>query len=216
MVVDNIGVAQSLRIGFLISLIARIGIFWTTSKSILLFHLFVTLPLGDCLGIPVLATAIRRYTKSSSQGFAFGLFYVIMNVAALLSGPAVDMLTIWCRAEADANGDINQNADSADITWSLSSYRAIILTGIISNVLACILTLRVREIKVEQEGNSSPNSNVSSFQPVGGTFKEVLYETIHAPSFRRFLVVCLITLNVRMIFRHLDATVSLLRGLQIY
>ncbi|CAJ1962681.1 unnamed protein product [Cylindrotheca closterium] len=220
-VVDNIGVAHSLRIGFLISLIARIGIFWTTSKSILLFHLLVTMPLGDCLGIPVLATAIRRYTKSSSQGFAFGLFYVIMNVAALLSGPAVDILTIGYRGEGDADANANANAnanggdgyqndyDGNDITWSLSSYRAIILTGIISNVLACILTLRVREIKVEQQGNSSPidNSNVvSSFQPVGGTLKQVLYETIHAPSFRRFLVVCLITLNVRMIFRHLDAT----------
>lgn len=170
----------------------------------ILFHVLVTLPLGNCLGIPVLTTAIRRYTQISSQGFAFGLFYVIMNVAALLSGPAVDMLTIWYPREGG-------NDDNADGTWSLSNYRAIILTGIVCNVVACFLTLRVREIKVEQgEGNNSTggNSNVSSFQPVGGTFKQILYETIHAHSFRRFLVVCLITVNVRMIFRHLDATVS--------
>ena len=79
-IIDSLGVAKSLRVGFLISLLARIGIFWTTSKRILLAHFLITLPLGNCLGIPVLTTAIRRYTKSSGQGFAFGLFYVIMNV----------------------------------------------------------------------------------------------------------------------------------------
>lgn len=34
----------------------------------------------------------------------------------------------------------------------------------------------------------------------------MLTETLKSRSFRRFLVVCLISLNVRMIFRHLDAT----------
>ena len=41
-IVDNLGVAKSLRVGFLISLLARIGIFWTTSKKVLLFHALVS------------------------------------------------------------------------------------------------------------------------------------------------------------------------------
>ena len=50
--------------------------------------------MGNCLGIPVLTTGIRRYTKETSRGFAFGLFYIIMNVAALLSDPLVDICTL--------------------------------------------------------------------------------------------------------------------------
>ena len=92
-VVDNLGVKTSVRVGFALSLVARCWIFFTTSRTILLFNVVVLLPLGNCLGIPVLTIGIRRYTSSSNRGFAFGLFYVIMNVAALLSGPAVDLCT---------------------------------------------------------------------------------------------------------------------------
>lgn len=209
-IVDNLGVAKSLRIGFLISLVARLGLFFATSKKLLLFHILVTLPMGNCLGIPVLTTGIRRYTDESSRGFAFGLFYVVMNMAALLSGPVVDMLTIWYKGEEgeeDANGETDFNV------WTFSSYRAIILTGIISNLIACCVTFTVREIRVDPHASSSAtatatSTSISSFRPTGGTFRQILAETIRAPSFQRFLVVCLITLNVRMIFRHLDATVS--------
>lgn len=85
-VVDNLGVARSLKLGFALSLVARIGIFLTTSRTMLYIHICGTLPLANCLGIPVLTTGIRRYTNESNRGFAFGLFYVIMNVAALISG----------------------------------------------------------------------------------------------------------------------------------
>jgi hypothetical protein len=85
-VVDNLGVARSLRLGFALSLLARIGIFMTTSKTMLYLHICGTLPLANCLGIPVLTTGIRRYTNDLNRGFAFGLFYVIMNIAALISG----------------------------------------------------------------------------------------------------------------------------------
>jgi len=93
-VIDSWGVAASLRVGFAISLVARTMIFLTTSRAVLYLNILVLLPLGNCLGIPVLATGVRRYTREESRGFAFGLFYVIMNVAALLSGPIVDACTI--------------------------------------------------------------------------------------------------------------------------
>lgn len=51
-----------------------------------------------------------------------------------------------------------------------------------------------------------PRRQVSKFTPLRGSAMEILKETMHTPSFWRFLAVCLITLNVRMIFRHLDAT----------
>ena len=52
-----------------------------------MFSLLVTLPFSNCLGIPVLTVGIRRYTTNENRGFAFGLFYVVMNIGALIAGP---------------------------------------------------------------------------------------------------------------------------------
>ena len=175
-------------------------------------------------------TGIRRYTNEHSRGFAFGLFYVVMNVAALFSGPAVDVLTIWYKGDVDVTNmdevveeQEEQQQSWASKEWSLTSYRAILLTGVLANVIACAVTLTVREIKVDDSSHlntiSGRNSNnhpaspleegpvgVSNFVPTRGSPLQILRETIQTKSFWRFLFVCLITVNIRMIFRHLDAT----------
>jgi len=223
--VDNFGVSKSLKLGYGLSLLARCGIFWTTSRTMLLFHIYGSLPLGSCLGIPVLMTGIRRYTHEQNRGFAFGIFYVVMNVAALLSGPVVDILTIWYKGSDDEDDDAVQVEGAKP--WSLSSYRAIILSGIVANALACMISFTVREIKVdtpasktttnhndpqEDEPNGHPTGDsespngVTVFKPKTGTPWEILSEIWKSPSFRRYLLVVLIMLNVRQIFRHLDAT----------
>eukprot|EP00531_Pseudo-nitzschia_arenysensis_P001691 CAMPEP_0116142860 /NCGR_PEP_ID=MMETSP0329-20121206/15134_1 /TAXON_ID=697910 /ORGANISM="Pseudo-nitzschia arenysensis, Strain B593" /LENGTH=527 /DNA_ID=CAMNT_0003638125 /DNA_START=162 /DNA_END=1742 /DNA_ORIENTATION=+ len=229
--VDNFGVSKSLKLGYGLSLLARCGIFWTTSRTMLLVHIYGTLPMGSCLGIPVLMTGIRRYTHEQNRGFAFGIFYVVMNVAALISGPVVDILTIWYKGgDEDAGDDTVQMEDSGIKPWSLSSYRAIILSGIVSNAIACLISFTVREIKVEDPAkNKADNNNtidedetnghptddsqsprasdgVSVFKPKTGTPWKILSEIWKSPSFRRYLLVVLIMLNVRQIFRHLDAT----------
>ena len=55
-------------------------IFATNSRGVLLMCLLITLPFSNCLGIPVLTVGIRRYTNDENRGFAFGLFYVVMNI----------------------------------------------------------------------------------------------------------------------------------------
>lgn len=79
--VDNLGVACSLRVGFFLSLLSRILIFATTSRAVILLNMCFLLPFANCLGIPVLSTGIRRYTVESNRTFALGLFYVVLNVA---------------------------------------------------------------------------------------------------------------------------------------
>ena len=241
--VDRLGVSASLKLGFLTSLLSRIGIFLTTSKFWLYVYLLGPLPFANCLGIPVLTIGVRRYTQEETRGFAFGLFYVVMNVAALLSGPAVDFCTIaWGKGEKDEaalnDRDITGTSFSS---WKLSGYRLVILTGIVSNLVAVLITLTVREIKVlpssqippppsdddmdmnvdhiiDDDNNpyqsSTPPSTFStrstgefeSFTPIKSSAWVVFQDTICKKRFWRFLAVCFITLNVRMIFRHLDAT----------
>jgi hypothetical protein len=38
------------------------------------------------MGIPMLTVGIKRYTTVLNRGFAFGLFYSVMNIAAFVSG----------------------------------------------------------------------------------------------------------------------------------
>jgi hypothetical protein len=72
-VVNNLGVAACLRMGFVLTLLARIALFLTNSTGVLYACLFVGLPLSGCLGMPVLTVSMRQYTATQDQGFAFGL-----------------------------------------------------------------------------------------------------------------------------------------------
>lgn len=187
-------------------------------------------------GIPVLTVGIRRYTNEDNRGFAFGLFYVVMNIGALVAGPLVDILTIYYEGGTDANddGDNLNDDDNTSSSWKLSNNRAIILSGVIANFFAVCVAFSVREIKVDAntksnsasgnegenlqndddevyyEGNDNSRTQstpkIAQFQPVKGSSIQILSETIRTPNFRRFLLVCLLTLNVRMVFRHLDGT----------
>mmetsp|Transcript_2810 Transcript_2810/g.3308 ORF Transcript_2810/g.3308 Transcript_2810/m.3308 type:complete len:505 (+) Transcript_2810:168-1682(+) len=222
-IIDKLGVSVSLKLGFLISFIAKCVIFITASRIQLLLGIAL-LSFGGCLGIPVLAVGIRRYTTTENRGFAFGLFYVIMNFAALLSGPTVDFCTIlYGDAEKKDEGHNDRFLEEGQEVpeWHLSGYRLVVLIGIIANVIACLVTLSVKEIKVvsstvmeseinDQENKNGTNQNrtaaTQSFQVSDASAMQILRETMTSPDFWRFLVVCMITLNIRMIFRHLDAT----------
>jgi len=172
------------------------------------------------LGIPVLTVGIRRYTTNENRVFAFGLFYVVMNIGALIAGPLVDALTVYYNDKESDNGivaDVDYT-NSTTSTWAMTSNRAIILSGIVANFIAIFVAFSIREIKVDENTKDSPkphtvnnnstavNKNISNFTPEKGSPYQIISETIREPNFRRFLLVCLLTLNVRMVFRHLDGT----------
>jgi MFS family permease len=243
-VIDNLGVAKCLRIGFVLSFLTRVVIFATNSRNVLLTCLLITLPFSNCLGIPVLTVGIRRYTNDENRGFAFGLFYVVMNVGALVAGPLVDALTLYYNDKHhgkavgddvgestsfidDDESDIDTHASNGltTVSWVMTTNRAIILSGVVANFIAVFVAFTVREIKVDAtsasssvfedsknsptavgSGNSDVNnksSKISKFQPMKGSSCRILAETMRTPNFRRFLLVCLLTINVRMVFRHL-------------
>lgn len=216
-VIDNLGVAKCLRLGFVLSFLTRAALFACTSRGVLLACLLVALPLSNCLGIPVLTVGVRRYTNERNRGFAFGLFYVVMNVGALVAGPLVDFFTVYYNDK--------QDSVEAATAWTMTNNRAIILSGLIANFAAALVAFSVREIKVENvKQHESPRpmpksksvssddatrrtaQKISKFQPLEGSSYQIVSETLKCPNFRRYLVVCLLTINVRMVFRHLDAT----------
>jgi len=135
---DALGVKRSLMIGFAISAIATTSLAFTTSSGFLQFILFAFLPLGNSLGMPMLTVGIRRYTTTRNRGFAFGLFYSVMNVGAFVSGVVVDYFTI----------------DLGELTVfgrQMEPNRLIILTASLSSLSSFLITFFfLREIRVDE------------------------------------------------------------------
>lgn len=92
--IDQFGCRSSLIVGAALSLLSRVGIAFTTSLWTLWICAFIIMPIGSSLMIPVMTLAIKGYTNTSNRGFAFGLFYSVMNVGALASGLMVDAFTL--------------------------------------------------------------------------------------------------------------------------
>ena len=84
LLVDKMGVAKSIRLGLFLSVISRAVLFSVTATKAghisLLIMLLGIQPTANSLIYPVLMIGIRRYTISTNRGFAYGLFYAVMNV----------------------------------------------------------------------------------------------------------------------------------------
>jgi len=91
---DALGVRKSMMLGFTVSALSYTCLAATFTLNGVYFLLFVLLPIGSCLGIPMLTIAIKRLTTSANRGVAFGYFYTAMNVAAFASGPIVDAFNL--------------------------------------------------------------------------------------------------------------------------
>lgn len=91
---DNLGVRKSLLIGFSIQAVCSVVIATATSITSIYIILFCIMPIGTSMGIPMLTVGIKRYTNHVNRGFAFGLYYSVMNMAAFVCGPVIDGLNI--------------------------------------------------------------------------------------------------------------------------
>ena len=145
--------------------------------------------------------------------------------------PMVDILTRYYNSklgdDVGLDGNDDDNIISYTSTWKMTTNRAIILSGVVANFFAICVAFSVREIKVDTHLNSipvpteengqhdtsdvnnqtsSPGPKVAEFKPLKGSTWQILSDTFRTPNFRRYLFVCLLLLNVRMIFRHLDGT----------
>jgi hypothetical protein len=103
----------------------------------------------------MLTVAIRRCTTKKNRGFAFGLYYSVMNIAALASGPVVDSFNIGLPHGAKVGDRI------------MSGNRFVILTCAFSTFLSFMVSLFIlRDIKVfdsedetQQQGDDEENNS---------------------------------------------------------
>lgn len=193
-IVDIIGVRASLILGSVLLLISRGVLSFTTDVNTALAMLYLLLPLGMSLGIPVMTTGIRRYTNESNRSFGFSLFYVVMNIAALVALPAVDVVRT-----AYKHGAYIMLPGLGEI--AMSEYRVLFATGAAATFAMLLLSLfAVREIDVAESGEAR------AFTPKAANPWTMVSEIVTESRFWRFILFLLLLTGVRFIFRHLDAT----------
>jgi MFS family permease len=179
--IDRLGARRSLLFGAALGTLGRTALAVLSQRLVVTTLLVTVLPFAECLGVPVLTICIKRYTsgKDGTRTVAYSLFYTVMNVAALLAGPAVDLCHRF---------------------WDL---RALFWTcALASAAMFGIILLGVREIEVDAEGQT--RDFVSPF--AGETVLESLRRLAVDQRFWRLLVFTTLIVGVRLIFRHLDAT----------
>lgn len=74
---------------------------------------------------------MKRFTTPKARSMAFGLFYTVMNVAALLNGFAVDALRKWLCHGITIPGVITLNDGN----------RVVVASGAVSAAIAFVVTL---------------------------------------------------------------------------
>ena len=91
--IDRLGVRRSLLIGASCSLASRLLLAATRSRGLACFALFGLSSVGEAFAIPVLSIAVRQLVKPESLSIAFSLFYMSMQIGAIVSGVVTDALT---------------------------------------------------------------------------------------------------------------------------
>ncbi len=88
--IDALGVRWSLILGGIVCTLGRLLFAVADTRARALFALFVLVPLGQALGIPVLTIAVQRVTDNQTRSVAFSAFYACMNIGALFAGLFTD------------------------------------------------------------------------------------------------------------------------------
>jgi MFS family permease len=212
--IDNLGVKISLCVGCSILLAGRLLLVICTHHLYVLLILYTFLPIGTCLGIPVMQIAIRRYTNEKSRSLAYSLFYAMMNVSAIFSGSAIDFFR---RHVPDTTITI------LSFNIEITSYRALFLSGACTTTISLFTSLffisnnledeQVEHSDEEAEALIDPNGSSNGLVRSEPTTPKkmvgpltIIKEVSAQKSFWKFVFVILLLMGVRVVYRHLDAT----------
>mmetsp|Transcript_34944 Transcript_34944/g.79940 ORF Transcript_34944/g.79940 Transcript_34944/m.79940 type:complete len:478 (-) Transcript_34944:285-1718(-) len=186
-IVDYAGVKWTLTMGAVLLAAGRAVLAFSTASgqhTAILTSLFVLLPMGSALCIPVLALGVRRISSGASRGFAFQLFYVVMNVACLAACVFIHAIRTDV-AEA--------LVDPTALAYEDSIHRGVLFAAFVASVVTLALVLAVGVIDVAEPTSSSGPA-------------DVLKELAGDSGFWRFGGLTLLFSGVRMAFRHVDTT----------
>jgi len=189
--IDRLGVRRSLLIGGSLLTFGRVLMAWARTRAHVMVAAFFVQPCGMALAIPVLSIAIRRTTDDSSRSTAYGLFYAVMNVGALLSGLGTDALNGYLRhrySQSVALRVLFWTGAATSLAYTLVVWRAF-------RELPPVIALDER---VDEDRRVADHRQ---------TTWQVARETWTDGVFWRLVAFTGILFGARSIFRHVDTTV---------
>jgi MFS family permease len=184
-ITDSLGIKKALYLAMALLLISRGGIailgFFpgVPYRSVLIWPLFFLLAPGTAMVQTVFQAAIRRYTSNRARSAGFSMWYLIMNVGAMLAGFAIDFVRLTLKV---------------DNTW-------IINIGVMAAVVCTIMTLLFirNELQVhaagEAEADEKPKERKLPWQ--------ILREVVSQSAFWRFIVLVSCLIGVRAVYLYL-------------
>jgi len=166
-VIDKVGVRWSLLTGGVLLTISRIWLGLTLSKTSMLFILYVLLPTGCALGMPVKYIAVKRYTPSVVGGVAYGLLYLYLNLGYFFAGFLVDFFRDFfpLQYSETKNGktvEFDSPLQDVSIWDQMTAYRWIqIYSAFMTIIFLCIAAVFVHDVEVvlKQGDDLEKNSN---------------------------------------------------------
>jgi MFS family permease len=164
--IDNLGVKMSLCLGSLILFIGRSLLVVCTKHFHIIIILYTLLPIGTCLGIPVMQIAIRRFTTEKSRALAYSIFYAMMNVSAIFSASAIDFFRKYV---------IDKPLTIFNFTFELTAYRALFLSGACTTLISMILSFLAidnQEMKFDENKSFQYQHDEDKENLLNKTFEE--------------------------------------------
>lgn len=139
--------------------------------------LIILMAMGTAFMSPVTMTALRRYTNKETRATGFNVYYLIMNIGAIIAGV---LITDGFRKTF---GEVRGNPAILDFGFAMSLC-----------CLLCAVFLREHNYADESERMSE---DVQGRRPLA-IFMEVWKEA----AFRRLILFLVLTIGVRLVFTH--------------
>jgi dipeptide/tripeptide permease len=193
-VADAMGVRRALLASIISCLVGRALITASHARPVVLAGLAV-MSWGVASMMPTMTAGVRRYTTPTTVSFGFSLFYVMMNVGAVIAGPTVSSFR---RVAAHprtftlpALGPVR-----------LSSGQLIFAVGLLATLLAfALVLLGMRPDEHAQPAEPRPAASPARDGPLA-----IMLEVVRERTFWRFMLFVWLLVLVRLIFQHAHLT----------
>lgn len=211
---DYIGIRKTFIIGFLLCIFSRGIMSFITNPTIITIFGFIPLAFGHAMMIPVMTAAVRELSTPQQRSIAFSIFYWLMNVGFLISGPIIDYVR-----DPKIIGDSGK-LFIPFLNLNFSAYQFLFFLSFLFTIPGYILVTYMRDgISVDESGHinkkeiqsfSSDQNTIikmiQAFQNAILTTYKTFLELVHYKTFWRFMVFISLLVGVKLAFYHMHVT----------
>ncbi len=149
---------------------------------------------GTAATIPVMTTAVRRYTPEKSRSFGFSFYYVVMNIGSASAGFMID----WARGLFVVPGQKELVPKLVALPLlgptKISAYGLVFLIGFVCAILAFVVSLLIRKDADLEQPSAEETPTESPLKIAKELFGE--------KPFHRYLLFVGLLAMVRLMFQH--------------